>query len=225
MDRVSRARDSGPRATTHLDALGLRRSKAGKCSCQARRSTGGGRSRRLLIDAARRSPWKQPTDIRLSFGTRAAHLGSPSAGRNSPLEVSIIMRVRSSAVVAFFAVTASLATLACSSAPDEVVVAKSESSLDPAKKKAGLTPIASCGTVQATDLLCTASPLGNERAECEYFGLVPAGKDDELSGQSVTASQDAYVAIVKSGSGGCGPGNSAYRVYVNVSAGDSLGSP
>ena len=39
------------------------------------------------------------------------------------------------------------------------------------------------------------------------------------------ASQDAYVAIVKSGNHGCGPGNSAYRIYVNVQAGDVLSTP
>lgn len=79
--------------------------------------------------------------------------------------------------------------------------------------------------VTAQDLLCTAKPIGNPTAECAYFGLVAQGKDDALSGLTFTATQGAYVAIVKSGSRGCGPGNSAYRVYVNVKEGQVLSTP
>jgi hypothetical protein len=79
--------------------------------------------------------------------------------------------------------------------------------------------------VEPQDLICFDRPLGDEASECGAFGLVPASKDDDLEGTTHTATTDAYVAIVKSGSGGCGPGNSAYRVYVDVSAGDVLGSP
>jgi hypothetical protein len=78
--------------------------------------------------------------------------------------------------------------------------------------------------VEPADLLCIDQPLGNPGAECGYFDLVPAGKDDGLCGLSFVATQDAYVAIVKSGSGGCEKGQ-AYRVYVDVSAGDILETP
>lgn len=77
----------------------------------------------------------------------------------------------------------------------------------------------------AQDVYCTDKPLGNEGAECENFGLVPLGKDDALTGLTFTATMNAYVAIVKSGSHGCGPGNSAYRIYVNVKAGNVLSTP
>ena len=79
--------------------------------------------------------------------------------------------------------------------------------------------------VEPQDLYCTSTPLGNPGEECGAFGLFPQGKDDGLTGVSFTATQDAYVAIVKSGSGGCAPGESAYRIYVNVSAGDTLFTP
>jgi hypothetical protein len=79
--------------------------------------------------------------------------------------------------------------------------------------------------VQPQDLLCLSSPLGNPGSECGYLGLVPSGKDDNLSGLTFGASMDAYVAIVKSGSGGCSPGESAYRIYVNVHEGDVLYTP
>jgi len=79
--------------------------------------------------------------------------------------------------------------------------------------------------VTAQDVYCTDQPLGNPGEECGAFGLLPQGKDDNLSGLSFTATQDAYVAIVKSGTAGCGPGESAYRIYVNVHAGDTLLTP
>ncbi|WP_245529770.1 hypothetical protein [Anaeromyxobacter dehalogenans] len=59
--------------------------------------------------------------------------------------------------------------------------------------------------------------LGNPRNECAYFGLVPAGKDDGLTGQSHEASMDADLALVKAGT--------CYKVYVGVSAGDTLATP
>jgi hypothetical protein len=79
--------------------------------------------------------------------------------------------------------------------------------------------------VEAQDVYCTASPLGNPGAECANFGLLPQGKDDNLTGPSFVATQDAYVAIVKSGNEGCEPGESAYRIYVNVTDGDTLLTP
>jgi hypothetical protein len=79
--------------------------------------------------------------------------------------------------------------------------------------------------VAPQDLLCTSQPLGSPGAECGAFGLVPSGKDDGLSGLTFPATMDAYVALVKSGSGGCGGGESAYRVYVGVNAGDVLSTP
>ncbi|GAO04650.1 hypothetical protein PSR1_03545 [Anaeromyxobacter sp. PSR-1] len=59
--------------------------------------------------------------------------------------------------------------------------------------------------------------LGNPRNECAYFGLVPAGKDDGLSGLTHEASMDADLALVKAGL--------CYKVYVGVSAGDELQTP
>jgi hypothetical protein len=79
--------------------------------------------------------------------------------------------------------------------------------------------------VEAQDVYCTSKPLGNPGAECGEFGLLPQGKDDNLTGTTFKATQDAYVAIVKSGNEGCGPGNAAYRIYVDVSAGDTLSTP
>jgi hypothetical protein len=79
--------------------------------------------------------------------------------------------------------------------------------------------------VEAADLFCTDQPLGNPGEECGAFGLVPQGKDDNLSGLTFVATQDAYVALVKSGSRGCERGGSAYRVIVDVSEGDTLSTP
>jgi hypothetical protein len=79
--------------------------------------------------------------------------------------------------------------------------------------------------VAAQDLLCTDQPLKNPGSECGYFGLKPSGKDDGLTGLTHVASQNALLVIVKSGSGGCAPGQSAYRVYTNVHAGDVLSTP
>jgi hypothetical protein len=80
--------------------------------------------------------------------------------------------------------------------------------------------------VEPQDVYCTDKPLKNPGAECGHFGLeYTGGKDDNLSGLTFTSTQDAYIAIVKSGNHGCGPGNSAYRIYVNVSVGDVLSTP
>jgi hypothetical protein len=79
--------------------------------------------------------------------------------------------------------------------------------------------------VEAQDVYCTSQPLGNPGAECAHFGLLPIGKDDDLSGTSFVATTDAYVAIVKSGTAGCAPGESAYRIYVGVHEGDELLTP
>jgi hypothetical protein len=76
-------------------------------------------------------------------------------------------------------------------------------------------PVCSVPAV-ADDLLCLDSPLGKEGAECAYFGLLPIGKDDNLSGFHFNATMDAYLAIVKSGAAACSPGQTAYRIYTNV---------
>lgn len=64
---------------------------------------------------------------------------------------------------------------------------------------------------------CPASPLGNPKAECAYFGLVPSYKEDNLSGPTHTATTDADLAIVKAGS--------CYNVYAGVTEGDTLAAP
>lgn len=74
------------------------------------------------------------------------------------------------------------------------------------------------------DNLCLPT-LGNPGSECGHFGLLVAGKDDGLTGLTFTSTVDAYVALVKSGNGDCGAGESNYRVYTNVSVGDSLSTP
>ncbi len=80
-------------------------------------------------------------------------------------------------------------------------------------------------TVAPSALLCLPNPLGSPASECSYFGLASQGKDGNLTGLSVTSTQKSYVAIVKSGTGGCSPGSQAYRVYVNVAVGDTLSTP
>jgi len=86
-------------------------------------------------------------------------------------------------------------------------------------------PVAECPVkVEPTDLFCTDP--GNPDEECGNFGLLPQGKDDGLTGTSFVSTQNAYVAIVKSGSKGClNKGESAYRVYVNVTVGQTLLTP
>jgi hypothetical protein len=79
--------------------------------------------------------------------------------------------------------------------------------------------------VEETTLFCLGSPLGSEGAECGYFGLMPLGKDNTSEVDTFEATMDAYVAIVKSGAKACNPGETAYRVYVNVTAGDVLEKP
>jgi hypothetical protein len=79
--------------------------------------------------------------------------------------------------------------------------------------------------VTPSDVYCTDKPLGNEGDECGNFGLVPAGKDDGLTGLTFTATMSAYVAIVKSGNHGCASGDAAYRIYVNVVKGQVLSTP
>jgi hypothetical protein len=83
-----------------------------------------------------------------------------------------------------------------------------------------------CPIVVEAGLLCTPQPLGNPGAECGHFGLDAVdGKIEVSSGTTVTATRDAYVAIVKAGNAPCGAGSSAYNVYVNVSVGDTLEAP
>ena len=89
----------------------------------------------------------------------------------------------------------------------------------------GLLPPECPVAVEPVDLLCVASPLGSPTEECAHFELVPQDKDDDVTGTSVIATQDAYVAIVKSGTRGCRKGAHAYTVYVDVREGDTLVSP
>jgi hypothetical protein len=79
--------------------------------------------------------------------------------------------------------------------------------------------------VAAADVYCSDNPLGNTKSECAKFGLKAASKDDSLEGTSAKASRNAYVAIVKSGTHGCEPGDAAYRIYVDVKKGDTLLTP
>ena len=79
--------------------------------------------------------------------------------------------------------------------------------------------------VAAQDVYCMDHVIGNPRAECKQFRLALLGKDDELGGLSYTSTRDAHVAIVKSGTAGCAPGKTAYRIYVDVKAGDTLLPP
>ena len=87
--------------------------------------------------------------------------------------------------------------------------------------------VAECSVkVLPQDSYCTDKPLGNPTDECANFGLLPSGKDDSLSGLSFVATQNAYVAIVKSGTKGCpNKGDAAYRIYVNVTKGQTLLTP
>lgn len=61
---------------------------------------------------------------------------------------------------------------------------------------------------------CPARPLGNEKAECKYFGLVPVLK---VEGSGTVAVADADLVLVKAG--GC------YHVNLAVEAGDILDGP
>jgi hypothetical protein len=88
------------------------------------------------------------------------------------------------------------------------------------------TDIPQCSVqVASQDVYCSDSPLKNPGSECGAFGLEVLAKDDGLSGLTWTATHSALLAIVKSGTHGCGPGQSAYRVYANVTAGDTLSTP
>ena len=79
--------------------------------------------------------------------------------------------------------------------------------------------------VAPQDVLCTDRALTNPGAECAFFGLQPQGKDDNLTGLSFAATQNAMLAIVKSGNHPCEKGSSAYRIYTNVRTGDALLTP
>ena len=84
----------------------------------------------------------------------------------------------------------------------------------------------SCVDFAAEPLLCMEpSSLGSPEAECGAFGLVPLGKDDDLSGSTWLAGMDAPLVIVKDGRGPCAQGENAYRTYTNVQAGDVLEKP
>jgi len=81
-----------------------------------------------------------------------------------------------------------------------------------------------CELPTPAGLICH-EPFGSVASECAFFGLVGLGKDDDLSGSSHTASRDAALVIVKDGRGTCDQGESAYRTYTNVHAGDVLQKP
>ncbi len=76
---------------------------------------------------------------------------------------------------------------------------------------------------------CTDQPLGNPKAECDAFGLDVLAKWERPAngnwGTSYPSPIDALLAIVKTGTGGCGPGQSSYAVYANVQEGDILATP
>lgn len=83
-----------------------------------------------------------------------------------------------------------------------------------------------CALPAPEPLLCFApSALGSPAAECAAFGLVALAKDDDLTGASHVASQNAALALVKDGRGPCPQGESAYRTYTNVNAGEVLAQP
>lgn len=77
--------------------------------------------------------------------------------------------------------------------------------------------VEACHVAVTPQQFCLDNPLGNEGAECGYFGLDVLGKDDGLSGTSYASTRDAYVAIVKAAK--------CYQVFVDVAKGDTLESP
>lgn len=84
-----------------------------------------------------------------------------------------------------------------------------------------------CSAVDVQAGSFCSKPLGKPEDECAKLGLDWSGvKDDDLEGQTHAASVAAFAAIVKGGRGGgenaCPRGESSYRVYVGVSAGDVL---
>lgn len=85
--------------------------------------------------------------------------------------------------------------------------------------------IAGCPVAVSDATICTDQPLGNPDAECASIGLVLIGKDDNVTCTTFASTKDAYAALIKSGSGGCSPGSSAYRIEADVSVGQILVSP
>jgi hypothetical protein len=79
--------------------------------------------------------------------------------------------------------------------------------------------------VPAQDVLCVANPFGSPDDECAALGLALIGKDDNLTGLTHTATVDAYAVLIKSGTHGCENGDAAYRVTIDVQAGDTLNTP
>lgn len=73
-------------------------------------------------------------------------------------------------------------------------------------------------------LFCS-SPFGSPETECALFGLQPFGKIEPSEATSFVTPGAATLALVKDGRGQCSQGESAYRVYSPVSAGDTLQSP
>lgn len=86
--------------------------------------------------------------------------------------------------------------------------------------------VVQCDAVSVTESSFCSKPFGKPENECASLGLDWSGVKDEGETWSGTASQDAFAAIVKGGNGGkggtCGRGESSYRVYVGVKAGDAL---
>jgi hypothetical protein len=77
--------------------------------------------------------------------------------------------------------------------------------------------------VSAHSFCDSPTNLGNPGAECAYLGLDWTSAKDSTGGS--TASETAYVAIVKGGGDGpdgvCPQGEVSYNVYVNVVAGQT----
>ncbi len=73
--------------------------------------------------------------------------------------------------------------------------------------------------------VCLSRPLGNPRAECNYFlpGSVVLGKDEFPTG---FATRDALLAITKTGSSACpNPSEQGYFLFPDVEVGDDVSAP
>ena len=83
--------------------------------------------------------------------------------------------------------------------------------------------------VSSQPTYCTDKPLGNECAEFAAYGLDVLAKVSQPEkgswGTCFEAPFGAYLAIVKTGAGACGAGDSSYSIYANVGAGQSLCTP
>ena len=90
----------------------------------------------------------------------------------------------------------------------------------------GAPPPACSVQVSAQDEICLDKPLGSETAECSYFGLSLIAKDiPTTASNTFSSTENALLAIVKTGTGDCGPGMAAYRTYTDVTVGEVLSAP